>query len=148
MGGHGNFSDPRIGLVIDQTPDLVTPKLPALLAYQLSLRTPEPPRGSFDRQAAQSRHGSLFRNEAGCATCHQGPTFTDVLNGPSRAVPLLHDPAEVGTEPGYAARTRDGTVSDDAAAWAVAAPAVFPRRQRAGSARGRRALRPAVRICT
>src|SRR6476661_7529314 len=27
MGGHGRFSDPRIGLTIDQTPDLVTPKL-------------------------------------------------------------------------------------------------------------------------
>jgi hypothetical protein len=33
MGGHGNFSDSRIGLTIVQTPpDLVTPKLPALLA--------------------------------------------------------------------------------------------------------------------
>ena len=27
MGGQGNFSDPRIGLFITQTPDLVTPKL-------------------------------------------------------------------------------------------------------------------------
>src|SRR5262245_34772950 len=27
MGGQGNFSDSRIGLVINQTPDLVTPKL-------------------------------------------------------------------------------------------------------------------------
>ena len=27
MGGHGNFSDPRLGLFITQTPDLVTPKL-------------------------------------------------------------------------------------------------------------------------
>ena len=52
MGGKGNFTDPRIGLVIHQSPDLVTPKLEDLLAYQLSLRHPEPPRGSFDRQAA------------------------------------------------------------------------------------------------
>jgi hypothetical protein len=37
MGAKGDFSDPRIGLSIDQTPDLVTPKLPALLDYQLSL---------------------------------------------------------------------------------------------------------------
>jgi hypothetical protein len=29
MGGHGSFSDPRIGLR-SQTPDLVTPKLAAL----------------------------------------------------------------------------------------------------------------------
>ena len=53
MGGQGNFSDPRIGLFITQTPDLVTPKLPALLDYQLSLRTPEPPRDSFNRAAAK-----------------------------------------------------------------------------------------------
>jgi len=104
MGGKGNFTDPRIGLVIKQSPDLVTPKLDELLAYQLSLRTPEPPRGSFDRIAA-NRGRRLFRNEAGCATCHQGPTFTDVLEGPSRRVPLLHDPNEVGTEPEYASRS-------------------------------------------
>ena len=107
MGGHGNFSDPRIGLFITQTPDLVTSKLPALLDYQLSLRAPEPPPGSFDNEAAKrGRH--LFRNEAGCATCHQGSTFTDVLSGPTRTVPFLHDPAEVGMDPAYAARTATG----------------------------------------
>ena len=107
MGGQGNFHDPRIGLFITQTPDLVTPKLPALLDYQLSLRTPEPPEGSFDRQAAD-RGRRLFRNEAGCATCHQGPRFTDVLSGPSPTVPFLHDPAEVRTDPAYALRTATG----------------------------------------
>jgi len=107
MGGHGNFSDPRIGLFITQTPDLVTSKLPALLDYQLSLRAPEPPPGSFDNEAAKrGRH--LFRSEAGCATCHQGSTFTDVLSGPTRTVPFLHDPAEVGMDPAYAARTATG----------------------------------------
>src|SRR4051812_41546848 len=45
MGGHGNFRDPRIGLFISQTPDLVAPKLPPLLAYQLSLRAPKPAKG-------------------------------------------------------------------------------------------------------
>jgi len=107
MGGQGSFHDPRIGLFITQTPDLVTPKLPALLDYQLSLRTPEPPKGSFDRQAA-NRGRQLFRNEAGCATCHQGPHFTDVLSGPTRTVPLLHDPAAVGMDPAYALRTATG----------------------------------------
>jgi processive rubber oxygenase RoxA-like protein len=107
MGGQGTFHDPRIGLFITQTPDLVTPKLPALLDYQLSLRTPDAPKGSFDRQAA-NRGGRLFRNEAGCATCHQGPTFTDVLSGPTKTVPFLHDPAEVGTDPAYALRTATG----------------------------------------
>lgn len=107
MGGHGNFSDPRIGLFISQTPDLVTSKLPALLDYQLSLRAPEPPRGSFDEEAAR-RGKRLFGNEAGCATCHQGPTYTDVLRGPNRTVPFLHEPAEVGMDPAYAARTATG----------------------------------------
>jgi hypothetical protein len=107
MGGHGNFSDPRIGLHIAQTPDMVTPKLPALLAYQLSLRAPKAPKGSFD-QAAASRGKRLFRNEAGCATCHQSPNYTDVLSGPNATVPFLHDPAEVGMDPGYAARTATG----------------------------------------
>ena len=60
MGGKGNFMDPRIGLVIKQSPDLVTPKLDDLLAYQLSLRTPEPPRDSFDRQRRQSADAGCF----------------------------------------------------------------------------------------
>ena len=104
MGGKGNFSDPRILLSIDQTPDLVTPKLPALLDYQLRLRTPKPPEGSFDRSAA-ARGKRVFRNQARCSTCHQGPHLTDVLSGPDRSIPLLHDPAEIGIDPTYADRS-------------------------------------------
>jgi mono/diheme cytochrome c family protein len=104
MGGQGNFSDPRIGVFIKQRPDLVTPKLAALLDYQLSLLTPEPPENSFDRAAAR-RGERLFRNKAGCATCHQSPDFTDVLSDPTPAVPFLHAPAEVGMDPAYANRT-------------------------------------------
>jgi len=105
MGGHGNFSDPRIGVVIQQTPpDLVTPKLPALLDYQLSLQTPKPPAGSFDHQAA-ARGKQLFRGEARCASCHQQPNLTDVLSAPNRNVPFLHSPAEVGMSPVYADRS-------------------------------------------
>ena len=107
MGGRGNFSDPRIGLFIKQTPDLVTPKLAALLDYQLSLRSPKPQRGSFNRKAAE-RGKELFRNEARCSTCHQSPNFTDVLSGPDRTVPFLHDPVEVGMDPAYAARSATG----------------------------------------
>lgn len=107
MGGQGNFSDPRIGLFIEQTPDLVTPKLRPLLEYQLSLRPPRAPRGSLD-QAAVRRGKRLFRNEAQCATCHRGPNFTDVLSGPDRRVPFLHDAAETGMDPAYAARTATG----------------------------------------
>ena len=104
MGGHGSFSDPRIGISITQTPDLVTPKLPALLQYQLSLQTPPPPEGSFDARAAR-RGAALFKGKANCASCHIPPTFTDVLTGPDPRVPFLHDPGAVGTDPGYAARS-------------------------------------------
>jgi mono/diheme cytochrome c family protein len=107
MGGQGTFNDPRIGLFINQTPDLVTPKLAALLDYQLSLRPPKAPKGAFDSVAA-ARGKRLFRNEAQCATCHQSPSFTDVLSGPDRRVPFLHDAAEVGMDPRYAARSATG----------------------------------------
>jgi mono/diheme cytochrome c family protein len=104
MGGHGNFSDPRLGLFIHQTPDRVTPELPALLDYQLSLRTPKAAHGSFDEDAAE-RGKKVFRNEARCSTCHQGPKFTDVLDGPTRDVPLLHEASEIGVDPVYASRS-------------------------------------------
>ncbi len=107
MGGQGHFSDPRIGLTIAQTPDLVTPKLAALLDYQLKLRAPKPPKDSFNRVAAV-RGERLFRNQAGCATCHTGPTYTDVMNGPDPTVPWLHDAVEVGADPRYAMRTATG----------------------------------------
>ena len=107
MGGQGNFSDPRIGLFISQTPDLVTPKLRALLKYQLGLKVPKLAKGSLD-EAAVSRGKRLFRNDAQCSSCHQGRTLTDVVSRPNRGVPFLHDPAEVGMDPAYAARSATG----------------------------------------
>jgi hypothetical protein len=107
MGGQGTFNDPRIGLFIAQKPDRVTPKLPALRDYQLGLPAPVPPSGSFNAAAAR-RGERLFNGKAGCATCHKPPTYTDVLSGPDPSVPFLHDPAEVGTEPFYAARSATG----------------------------------------
>jgi mono/diheme cytochrome c family protein len=104
MGGHGSFSDPRLGISITQEPDLVTSKLPELLRYQLSLSTPPPPAGSFDQTAAR-RGQALFMSKARCASCHIPPTFTDVLAGPDPNVPLLHDPTEVGADPLYAQRS-------------------------------------------
>ena len=106
MGGHGSFNDPRINLFIRQTPDLVTPKLPALLDYQLSLQAPKAAARSFNRDAAE-RGKEIFRGPARCSTCHQGPRFTDVLSGSGR-VPVLHSAAEVGTDPGYAERSATG----------------------------------------
>ena len=126
MGGHGNFSDPRIGLFITQTPDLVTPKLAALLDYQLSLRTPEPPKGSFDQAGGEARQAAVSQTRPDARRCHQSPNFTDVLSGPKRTVPFLHDPAEVGMDPALCRQDRHRKIPDDAVAGTLAAPAVFP----------------------
>ena len=72
-----------------------------------SLTAPKAPKGSFNHVAA-NRGKRLFTHEARCASCHQSPTYTDVLSGPDPGVPFLHDPAEVGTEPFYAARSATG----------------------------------------
>jgi hypothetical protein len=96
MHGHGNFADPRLGIDIRQTPDQVTPKLPALRAYQHSIAAPPPPAGSFDRAAAE-RGGVVF--DQSCAGCHLGTTGTDNNEG------KLHSPAETGMNGEYAART-------------------------------------------
>jgi hypothetical protein len=106
MGGQGSFKDPRIPLTITQTPDVVTPKLAALLEYQLSLQAPAPPAGSF--QPAAASRGEIVFQSAGCATCHVPPTYTDVRSGPDPSTPLLHSPGEVGTEPLYAGRSATG----------------------------------------
>src|SRR5437016_11617609 len=81
MHGHGSFSDPALGIAIQQTPDRVTPVLPVLRAYQLSLNTPPPPPGSFDPAAAE-RGQALFNATARCANCHiPSLAFTDVNLG-------------------------------------------------------------------
>ena len=98
MHGQGNFSDPRLGINVAQSPDLVTSKLPALRAYQLSIEKPAPPAGSFDASLAE--RGRVVFNGAGrCSTCHVGTTFTDINAG------RLHAPSETGMDPRYAART-------------------------------------------
>lgn len=96
MHGRGNFSDPRLGIDIRQSPDLVAPKLAALRAYQHSLQTPAPPAGSFD--AAGAARGRLVFN-TNCASCHVGATGTDNNSG------VLHDPSETGMSAAYAMRT-------------------------------------------
>lgn len=98
MHGQGNFSDARLGVNIVQTPDLVTSKLDALRAYQLSLATPTAPAGSYDAVAAD-RGRVLFNGAATCATCHVGDIMTDVNAG------KLHAASETGMDGAYAART-------------------------------------------
>jgi mono/diheme cytochrome c family protein len=104
MGGQGDFRDDRIHLVIKQRNELVSPKLQALLRYQLNLAAPPPPPGSFD-QAAAERGAALFNGAARCATCHIPTLFTDVVSGPDPTVPLLHSPSEVGQDPAYVQRS-------------------------------------------
>jgi mono/diheme cytochrome c family protein len=98
MHGQGSFSDPRLGIDIVQTPDLVTPKLAALREYQLSLNAPRPPAGVIDRAAA-GRGRAVFVGAGRCASCHVGSRLTDVNSG------TLHAPSETGMDPRYAART-------------------------------------------
>lgn len=77
MGGEGSFSDPRVNLnITNGTKDLVSSKLPALQAYQLSLKTPPPPTGSFDPTAA-ARGKGVYEGPGQCAICHSGTLFTD-----------------------------------------------------------------------
>lgn len=101
MGGQGSVSEPRLNLSITNgTQDLVSSKLPALQAYQLSLQPPAPPAGSFDAAAAQ-RGKLVFEGAGRCATCHSGALFTD---GNSR----LHPPGDSMAEPespSYASRS-------------------------------------------
>jgi mono/diheme cytochrome c family protein len=98
MHGQGSFHDPRLGIAITKSPDLVTPLLPALRQYQFSLNAPRPAAGTVDATAA-ARGQALFAGAARCATCHVGALFTDVNNG------VLHTPAEVGQDAAFVARS-------------------------------------------
>lgn len=96
MHGHGNFTDPRLGISITQEPDLVTSKLPALREYQHSLPVPSVAAGSFN--AAMAERGKAIFDRS-CASCHVGGNGTDNNSG------VLHAPSETGMDPAYAERT-------------------------------------------
>jgi hypothetical protein len=112
MHGKGSFYDPRLNNAeqfpiaaangfgdIQNTPDLITSKLPALHAYQLSLLAPLPPAGSFD-PAAAARGQALFEGKADCASCHVPPLFTEPGWN-------LHTPEEIGIDSFQADRSPD-----------------------------------------
>src|SRR5690606_25360101 len=100
MHGQGTFVSEDLGIEIINTPDLVTPKLPALREYQFSIDAPPPPDGSFDVEAA-ARGEVLFSGKAACVSCHSGESFTD-------AAARLHGPEETGMAPTYALRGTTG----------------------------------------
>ena len=112
MHGKGSFYDPRLNNAeqfpiaaangfgnIRSTTDLVTSKLPALHAYQLSLLAPLPPAGSFDPVAA-ARGEALFTGKADCATCHVPPLYTEPGWN-------MHTPSEIGIDSFQADRSPD-----------------------------------------
>lgn len=96
MGGQGNFSDPRLGIAVKHSPDMVSARLPALRAYQHGLPAPPPPPGSVDVTVAQRGRVVFDRT---CASCHVGGSGTDNNSG------TLHAPKETGVDGAYAART-------------------------------------------
>jgi hypothetical protein len=112
MHGQGNFTDERLddaqkfpvaarnhfGHTRSRV-DRISKKLPALQYYQLSLRAPKPPKGSFDRAAA-NRGKALFDGAAKCASCHVPGRFTE----PGWD---MHKPSEICTDSFQADRSPD-----------------------------------------
>jgi hypothetical protein len=113
MHGQGTFFDPRLDdasrfpiaarerfghVVADE--DLITPQLPALHFYQLALRAPAPPHGSYDRSAAK-RGEAIFAGKANCAACHVPPLFTEPGWN-------MHTAEEIGIDDFQASRSPDG----------------------------------------
>jgi mono/diheme cytochrome c family protein len=94
MHGHGSWVEARATPPenVQNPPDMVSDKLAALQAYQLSIQSPPAPAGSFDAAAA-ARGRVVFEGAGKCASCHMvGSHFTD-------APGKLHSPTEVVSEP-------------------------------------------------
>ena len=85
MHGHGRFTDPRLGIDVNNPPAnrVTTDVLRALQEYQFSLENPTP----------AERGRAVFTGAGQCSTCHTGRLLTDVTDG------RLHAPAEVASEP-------------------------------------------------
>jgi len=117
MHGQGNFTDFRLDDAAKfpvaarnrmghtrVNGDLVRNKLPALQAYQLSLRAPRPPSGSFDREAA-ARGKRIFDGKGTCFTCHMPPTFSDPGNNLHSGASICIDDFQAQRSPTNAYRT-------------------------------------------
>jgi mono/diheme cytochrome c family protein len=118
MGGKGTFIDPRLDdtnhwpiaatarfghtSVANPDEDQVTPKLPALHYYQLSLPAPKPAPGADFNVAIAERGKALFSGKANCASCHHSPIWTEPgLND--------HTPVEMNMDSFQADRSPAGT---------------------------------------
>jgi hypothetical protein len=116
MGGQGTFIDSRLADAEkfpiaaangfdyirpeSEAADRVTKKLPDLQLYQLALKAPKPPKGSYDKFAAK-RGKVLFNGKAQCANCHVPPIYTEPGWN-------LHSPEEIGIDSFQADRSPDG----------------------------------------
>jgi hypothetical protein len=100
MGGIGTFFDPRIDVAVIYDNDLVTPKLPSLFEYQMSLEPAAVAASEFDAAAAE-RGAALFAGTANCSSCHRGERLTD-------AAETLHAAAETGMDGVTAERSATG----------------------------------------
>ena len=114
MHGIGNFFDPRLNdaaqfpiaarngfgnIARDPDSDLITPKLPALHAYQLNIPAPTPPQGvSMPPPPPAATRSSTAR--ASAASCHREPLFTEPGWN-------LHAGAEIGIDNFQADRAPD-----------------------------------------
>jgi hypothetical protein len=113
MHGQGTFYDPRLddaakfpvaarnrmGHTTSKV-DRISSKLPALQYYQLSLKAPSAPKGSFNPAAAK-RGKAVFDGAAKCASCHVPGRFTEPGFN-------MHKPSEICTDSFQADRSPDG----------------------------------------
>jgi len=115
MHGNGNFNDERFNdpakypaavrggfFKLRHTPDQVTSKLAPLHFYQLSLKPPTPPAGSFDAAAAE-RGEAVFNGRGKCSECHMPPLYTDAGYN-------AHTPAELCIDSFQADRGPTGAI--------------------------------------
>ena len=117
MHGQGNFYDSRLDNAVQfpiaaanhfgrvqNNPDLITSKLPALHLYQLSIPAPVPPANSFDHTAAD-RGRELFSGKAKCSSCHAVPIFTEPGWNMHKASEVCVDDFQANRAPDHAYRT-------------------------------------------
>jgi mono/diheme cytochrome c family protein len=117
MRGKGNFYDSRLDNAaqfpiaaanhfghVQNNPDFITAKLPALHLYQLSIPAPAPPSSSFDHTAAD-RGRELFSGKGKCSTCHAKPVFTEPGWNMHKASEVCVDDFQANRAPDHAYRT-------------------------------------------
>jgi len=117
MHGKGTFVDARLNdpaqfpvaaaagfANVQNEPDLITSKLPALHFYQLAIPAPRPPAGSFDPSAA-ARGSQLFSGKARCASCHVPPLYTEPGWNTHTAAEIGIDDFQASRDPDHRYRT-------------------------------------------